>query len=109
MVKPNNLAYLFTDEMGNSVHGTPIQIMDAVEVDGGIVLTPQGANHNLFHVFRPSTDASSANLLPSSIIDSDDEDETLLYHDGCTVIHQTSTFGDNIGVEQRVGFVGHNR
>jgi len=96
VVKPNNLACLFTDEKGNSVHGTPIQIMDAVEVDGGILLTPQGVKHNNFsNVFRPSTDASSSNLLPGSIIDSDDEDETLLYHDGCTVIHQTSTFGDN--------------
>ena len=98
-VKPNNLACLFTDEKGNSVHhhaGIPIQIMDAVEVDGGIILTPQNINHNVAHVFRQSTDASSANLLPSSVIDSDDdEDETLIYHDGGTVIHQCSTFGDH--------------
>ena len=69
--------------------------MDAVECNGEIVLTPQDVNQNLEHVFRPSTESSSANLLPGSLVcDSEDEDETL-YHDGCTVIHQTSTFGDN--------------
>ena len=90
--KPNNLSCLFTDEKG----GNPtIEIMDAVEFNGGIVLTPHNINQNVARVFRPSTDASSAKLLPGSLVcDSEDEDETL-YHDGCTVIHQTSTFGDN--------------
>jgi len=93
-VKPNNLACLFTDETGGSVHGTPIEIMDAIEVEGGIVLTPRDVNHNVSDVFRTSADGN-ANLLPESATYSDDEDETLLYHDGCTVIHQASTFGDN--------------
>ncbi|KAL7553125.1 hypothetical protein ACHAWF_017024 [Thalassiosira exigua] len=97
-VKPHNLACLFADENGMGVLpcGTPVQIVDAVEVDGDLVLTPQGATHdNVAGVFRPSTGAESAGLLPGSVIDSDDEeDETLLYHDGQTVVRQTETFGD---------------
>jgi hypothetical protein len=91
--KPNNLSCLFTDTKGGNA---TIEIMDAVEFNGGIILTPQNVDHkNVSRVFRPSTDASSANLLPGSVVcDSEDEDETL-YHDGCTIIHQVSTFGDN--------------
>ena len=65
-------------------------------MDGDIVLTPRNVNPNVAGVFRPSTDSAVAPLLPGSVIDSDDdEDDALLYHDGCTVIHQTSTFGDH--------------
>jgi len=90
-VKPHNLACLFTDEKA------PIQIMDAVEVDGELILTPQNLNpHNdRANIFRCSTSEAGVNLLPGSIIDSEDEDETLVYHDGCTVIQNSSTFGDN--------------
>jgi len=98
-VKPNNLSSLFTDQKGNNnIHhynGKPIEIMDAVEVDEGIVLTPHKVNHNVSDVFRTSIDACS--ILPGSHIDSEgeDEDATLLYHDGNTLIRQSSTFGDN--------------
>ncbi|EED86104.1 predicted protein [Thalassiosira pseudonana CCMP1335] len=103
-IKPNNLAGLFTDGSKSS-QGTSYSIMDAGE--GQYVLTPTAAKHNVKNVFRqekgtpsgaanaPITGAHS-NLLPGSTCESDDdEDETLLYHDGCTVIRHTSTFGDN--------------
>jgi hypothetical protein len=98
-VKPNNLSCLFTDENGANA---TIEIMNAVDCgdgSGGVVLTPYSVskkNQNVARVFRTSTGGESASLLPGSeICDSEDEDETLCYHDGCTVIHQTSTFGDH--------------
>ena len=92
-VKPNNLSCLFTDE--NSANAT-IKIMDAVEYNNGIALTHQIVSQkNIARVFWPSTGGKSANLLPGSVIcDLEDDDKTLCYHDGCTVIHQTLTFGD---------------
>jgi hypothetical protein len=74
-----------------------MEIIDAIEVDGQIVLSPHRGNNNVAHVFRRSyPDETNANLLPGSVIESEcDEEDTLCYHDGCTVIHQTSTFGDN--------------
>ena len=101
-VKPNNLASIFTDEKGNGVmyNDTSIQIMDAHEADDGeIVLTPSQVNHNVSDVFRTSIDACS--ILPGSHLSDDEEEDTLLYHDGNTVIRPSSTFGDNTIVTMR--------
>jgi len=95
----NNLASLFTNDECNSLHGTSIQIMDAVEVEGGYLLTPTGVethNNGVSNVFRFSTGDAGRNLLLGSVLDSDDEDDdTLLYHDGCTAIQQAPSFGDH--------------
>jgi hypothetical protein len=95
-VKPNNLSCLFTNEKGNTSPMTTMEIMDAVEVNGQIVLSPHVVNNNVAHVFRRSyPEEPKANILPGSVIDSEcDDSDTLCYHDGCTVIHQASTFGD---------------
>ena len=115
-LKPNNLQGLFTDK---SKKDSSFQIMEA---DKNVVLTPTTTfdQKHTSNVFRRSTDATSRksvpirkstgtpivepaldathlpNLLPGLSHESDDEeeDETVPYHDGCT-IKQASTFGDN--------------
>ncbi|KAL3804194.1 hypothetical protein HJC23_013713 [Cyclotella cryptica] len=102
-IKPNNLTGLFTDKSRNDQDAS----FSIIEAEEGFVLTPTTVNHNVSNVFRQSTGTpivepvantgTLPNLLPGSMVESEDEDEdeTLLYHDGCTVIRQTSTFGDN--------------
>ena len=67
--------------------------------------TGANSNHSIFRRMDdpPVSDSQApitmegSNLLPAATTCSDDydEDETLLYHDGCTVIRQTSTWGDH--------------
>ena len=112
-LKPNNLQAIFADK---SKDNASAQIIEAGD---GIVLTPTQVNHhNSSSVFRKSTEigaknavpirrstgtpivepaldaATLPNLLPAGLESEDEEeDETLLYHDGCTVIKQSDTFG----------------
>ncbi|KAL7520642.1 hypothetical protein ACHAWX_005357 [Stephanocyclus meneghinianus] len=102
-IKPNNLTGLFTDKSKNDANAS----FSIVEAEEGFVLTPTTVSHNLSNVFRQSTGTpivepvantgTLPKLLPGSMVESNDEgeDETLLYHDGYTVIQQASTFGDN--------------
>jgi hypothetical protein len=112
-IHPNNLTGLFTDKNKN---------ISIVEAEKGFVLTPvASASNNISDVFRQSMDgvvtgkpapkirrstgtpiidpapgntAALPKLLPGPSAESEDEDETLIFHDGCTV-KQASTFGDN--------------
>eukprot|EP00956_Cyclotella_meneghiniana_P005054 scaffold6272_cov58-Cyclotella_meneghiniana.AAC.2 len=111
-LKPNNLQAIFADKNKDN---TSAQIIEAGD---GIVLTPTQVNHhNTSSVFRKSTEIAAKNavpirrstgtpivepaldaatlpsLLPAGLeSDDEEEDETLLYHDGCTVIKQSETF-----------------
>mmetsp|Transcript_7124 Transcript_7124/g.14353 ORF Transcript_7124/g.14353 Transcript_7124/m.14353 type:complete len:1499 (+) Transcript_7124:59-4555(+) len=99
-IRPSNLSCIFACNSQGSQGAASIQIMDAAA--GGIDLTPTAVNPNFASVFRNGPPASVAptngevsNLLPSIAAESDDEEEETLLHDGCTVIHQASTFGDH--------------
>jgi hypothetical protein len=65
---------------------TPLQIMDAIEVEGGYLLTPTGGNtHD--NIFRSSTTEDDANLLPDSVEPSVEREDNgaLLYPEDCVV------------------------
>lgn len=80
-IKPHNLSIMFDSGKKESTNES-IQIMDAVEAVGNIVLTPTESNQNVGDVFRrTSTDEASASILQSS-----SEDETLVTHDGNTLV-----------------------
>jgi hypothetical protein len=83
-IKPHNLSIMF-DSGKKETNKNSIQIMDAVEVGGNIVLTPTESNQNVGNVFRrSSTGEASASILQSSTCES--EDETLVTHDGNTLV-----------------------
>ena len=82
-IKPHNLSCVFDS---GKKDGKSIEIMDALEVEGNIVLTPTESRHDVDNVFRRSFGGASASILPGSTIDS--EDETLVTHDGNTVVRQ---------------------
>ena len=98
--EPSNLQALFTGGAGNAA--PPLQIVDAVEIEGqGILLTPRNApsENNASSVFRPSNgpsfDAGDNLLAPSENGTHEDEDESLLFHDGETLVRPSSTMCDN--------------
>jgi len=98
-----NLASLFANK-----EGTPIQIMDAVEVEGGYLLTPTGEecrSNAHADIFRYSTSSeASVSILPGSVINSDEEDieeegegdeGTPILNDDCMSTQETETFCDH--------------
>ena len=83
-IKPHNLSIMF-DSGKKEGNINSIQIMDAVDVGGNIVLTPAESNQNVGNVFRrSSTGEASASILQGSTFES--EDETLVTHDGNTLV-----------------------
>jgi hypothetical protein len=85
-IKPHNLSIMF-DSGKKGANNNSFQIMDSEEAGGNIVLTPTESNQNVGHVFRRSfgsADEASASILQSSTFDS--EDETLVTHDGNTLV-----------------------
>jgi hypothetical protein len=90
-IKQHNLS---TNFVSSKKENNSIQIMDAVEVYGNIVLTPTETKRNVGNVFRPSLGGASASILRGSTIDSE-EDSTLVTHDGNTIV-RSDTYDQTI-------------
>ena len=89
-MKPHNLSVMF-DSGKKGGKNSSIQILDAAEVSGNVVLTPTESNQNVSNVFRrASTGEASASIAQGSTFES--EDETLVTHDGNTLVQSDTKY-----------------